>query len=274
MGTTTSPAPSASQLDIILDGTWIVAPRVDGAKNIVGIEIYSPSCGHSHGVLFSSVLNPSPKPDSSSYYMLDPHSYTLNVDRSSGKTAGMNASGIPTAVNHCVSIGRPIGSNWDLLVSVNAGPDSWTSTTTIVPDALDSSGKVVHCFVGKDAPAGSISSTQVLSFTGVRNVSLLGAPLNVQSLWSSPWAGGSLLFEDEIAYIPTLQHERMAIFAMANLAGLDLALDYPLPRKSAPASAPATSTPSAGSTTSPPGIAPRLRTGGYCGHSVIVLPQP
>ena len=37
------------------------------------------------------------------------------------------------------------------------------------------------------------------------------------------WDGnGSLIFEDEIQYSPTLQHERAAILAMANLAGLDL----------------------------------------------------
>jgi hypothetical protein len=90
-------------------------------------------------------------------------------------------------------------------------------------------------------------------------VEFCGAPANVQGLLPAPWSGnGSLIFEDEIQYIPTLQHERAAILAMANLSGLDLALDYPLPRKTA-------ATPS-----NPMRLG--MHGGGYCGHALIVLP--
>lgn len=255
---TNSPA-TASQLDLVFDGTWIYVPGVDATGKITSVDIYSPACGHPQGVYFANQLNPSPWPESAAFYMLDPHSYALSIERGAG-TAGMNIGSLDTAINHCVGKPRPIASNWDLLVSIAVGPDAWTSSDTIVPETTDSHGNTVACFTGKDAPAGKISSMQTLTFLGVTGVELLGAPANVQSLLPAPWSGnGTLIFEDEVAYIPTLQHERTAIFAMANLAGLDLALDYPLPPK-----------PTAAASSGP--AHPQLHTGQYCGSALIVLP--
>ena len=258
--TTTGNSPAgASQLDVVFDGTWVIVPAVDANGHITGVEVYSPACGHPQGVTFTNVLNPNPWPDSSGFYMLDPHGHTLDIQRGPGPQAGMNIGAINTAVNHCLAHARPIGSNWDLMVSISAGPDAWTSSGTIDPEVAGPAGTIVHCFSGQDAPTGSVSSTQRLSFRGVSGVQLCGAPANVQGLLPVPWDGnGSLIFEDEIQYIPTLQHERAAILAMANLAGLDLALDYPLPRKNA-----------AGPSTS---LRPMMHGGGYCGHAVIVFP--
>jgi hypothetical protein len=262
MGTTGSSKASASQLDLAFDGTWVIVPSVDGTGKIIGVSIYSPACGHPQGVTFSGGLNPNPWPDQTSFYELDNHSHTLNIQRSNGAKAGMAVSGIDQTVNHCVNSPRPIGSNWDLLVSINAGPDSWTSSDTVDPHTTDSAGKTVPCFSGKDVPAGKVSSLQTLSFVGVTGVQLLGAPANVQALLPSPWNNvqGTLIFQDEIPYIPTLQHERAAISAMANLAGLDLALDYPLPKRppAAAASGPAR---------------PMLKATGACGMATIVLPS-
>ncbi len=254
-------AATSAQLDVVFDGTWLLVPSADRSGKITGVNIYSPACGHPLGVFFTNQLNPNPWPTQSAFYQLDSHSYTLNIQCGSRAAAGMPVSGINTTINHCVTQARPIGSNWDLLASIAIGPDAWVSSDTFAPQTTDSKGNSVPCFSGKDAPTGQVSSMQTLSFTGVTAAALLGAPGNVQALLPAPWSGsGTLIFVDEIPYIPTLQHERNAIFAVANLAGLDLALDYPLPRK----------TPAGSSVTGP--FRPMLHTGPNCGASLIVMP--
>jgi len=260
MTTTGSVAASVSQLDVVFDGTWVIAPRLDGNQNIAGVDIYSPECGHPLGVYFANELNPNPWPQPGAFYMLDPHSYTLNIQRGARAPAGIQITGIDQSANHCLQSKRPIANNWDLLLSINAGPDKWTSGDTIVPQTTDAHGNPVACFSGRDSPNGKVSSLQTLSFTGVTAINLLGTSASVQALFPAPWSGsGTLIFEDEIPYIPTLQHERSAIFAMANLAGLDLALDYPLPPR-----------PPAGGPADP--LHPALHTTSSCGHSLIVMP--
>jgi len=156
-----------------------------------------------------------------------------------------------------------MGTGWDLMISIQAGPDSWASGDTVTPQANNSSGQLVPCFSGKDVPVGQVSSLQTLSFTGVTGIELCGAPAKLQATIPNPLkTDGALIFEGEIPYIPTLMHERAAVSALAALAGLDLVLDVPLP-----SSLSARSTPGAG-------VQPFSHTGGYCGHAVIVLPQP
>jgi hypothetical protein len=154
---------------------------------------------------------------------------------------------------------RPLGGNWDVFISIDAGPDGWVSSGTQLPVATDPSGKTVPCFSGVDAPAGKVSTIQTLSFQGVTAVTLCGAPSSVQSLIPTPYTGnGSLLFEGEVPYIPSLQHERAAITAMATLAGLDLSLQYPLP--------------SSGSAAPNPVMQPRAAGSTSCGHGILVGP--
>ncbi|MFZ0743280.1 MAG: hypothetical protein WAM85_02690 [Terracidiphilus sp.] len=255
-----SVAPS-SQLDVVFDGTWVIAPSVDATGNIVAVNVYSPACGHPHGATFRNQLNPNPWPTPPDFYMLDEHGHVLIIQRGSAPHSGMSITGIQQGINHCVTSARHMGNNWDLMISIPAGPDAWVSGDTVVPESTDPTGRTVPCFSGKDAPLGKVSSLQTLSFKGVTEVELCGAPARVQGLFLSPWSGnGTLIFEGEIPYVPTLQHERSAISAMANLAGLDLALDYPLP--SSMSQQPA-----------PPVLQPMLRTGGYCGHGLILMPS-
>jgi hypothetical protein len=259
MASASNPATTPSQLDVILDGTWVIVPSVDAAGNIAGVDVYSPSCGHPHGVGFVDELNPNPWPGPFSFYLLDEHGHTLIIQRA-GSPTGMPVSGIDQTVNHCLAKGRPMGGNWDLLLTIATGPDAWTSSDTIVPQTIDPAGNTVPCLSGVDAPSGKVSGLQTLSFKGVTAAQFCGAPANVQALLPSPWSGsGSLIFEGEVPYIPTLQHERSAFTAMASLAGMDLALDYPLPPKS-----------SAGSSVRPQ---PRIHAGSDCGYSLIILPS-
>ncbi len=255
-------AASANQLDVVFDGTWVIVPQIDATRRIIGLNIYSPSCGHPQGVTFVSGPKVDPWPEQTAFYQLDNHGHTLQIQRSDHKQAGMSVKGIDPVVNHIVTTPRPIGDNWDLQVSIPIGPDSWVSSDTVTPKTRDSFGNVVPCFAGDDAPAGRVSSMQTLSFAGVTSVALVGAPSNVKGLLPSPWSGeGTLIFEDEIPYVPTLQHERTAIFAMANLAGLDLLMNYPLPERQTRGR------------TGRLGAVDGLHEGGYCGHSVIVIPS-
>lgn len=260
MATTNKPAGTASQLDVVFDGTWVYAPGTDATGKIATVDIYSPACGHPHGVYFANELNPDPWPQSSSFYMLDPHSYILHIERAVGSPEAMDIKGIDLQINHILGKRRPIGLNWDLLVSIPIGPNTWVSSDTVDPHVVDARGNLVPCFSGRDAPASKVSSLQTLSFKGVNSVVLLGAPLAVEKLFPAPWSGnGTIVFADEVPYIPTLQHERAAIFAMANLAGLDLALDYPLPPRT-PVAAPGTP------------HRQGLRSGSTCGHGIITIP--
>ena len=255
---TKTPAP-ASQLNVVFDGTWIFLPRVDNSGTIVSVDVYSPSCGHPHAALFLSQLGPfgpTNWPAANTFYMLDSHGLTLAI-QATGK--GMPSSGIDRTINHCVPKGRPMGGNWDLQISIPASPSSWISTGTQDPVTKDPSGKMVPCFSGKDAPAGKISTIQTLTFLGVTSVELCGATGALQNTIPNPYSGvGTLIVEGEVPYIPSLQHERAAITAMANLAGLDLLLEHPLP--------------SSGSVTPNPIMLPRNAGAANCGHGILVGP--
>ncbi len=141
MAGTNTPA-ATSQLDVVFDGTWLLAPTADASGKITGVSIYSPACGHPLGVYFANQLNPNPWPVQSAFYQLDSHSYTLNI-QCGRPAAGMPLSGINTAVNHCVGQPRPISSGWDMLASIAIGPDAWVSSDTLSPQTTDAHDNVV-----------------------------------------------------------------------------------------------------------------------------------
>jgi hypothetical protein len=257
---TGSPADPSTQLDVVFEGTWVMVPSVDAGGHITAVNVYSPSCGHPQGVTYYPGLHPNPWPAASAFYMLDSHSHTLDIQRAPGAAATMPVSGINTGANHCLKKARGIGSNWDLLISLPCGPDSWASSGSLTPTTTDASGAAVPCLCGTDAPTGNVSSTQTLSYYGVTAVDLCGASAKVQALLPTLWNGqGTLIFQNEISYVPTLEHERAAIRSMATLAGLDLALDYPLMQKTPV-------TPPSG------GIQPFSHAGTFCGYALIILP--
>jgi hypothetical protein len=257
--TTSNPA---SQLNVVFDGTWIYIPNVDASGNIAGVNIYSPACGHPHAALFLPQLGPfgpTNWPQPSTCYMLDSHGLNLAIKRSS-PSSGMPVSGIDQKANHCVNRSRPIASSWDLVVSISASPDAWTSSGTQSPVSPVPGGGSVPCFSGADAPTANVSSAQTLTFKNVSSVALCGAPSLLQNLVPTPYTGvGTLIIEGEIPYIPTIQHERTAIHAMADFAGLDLTLDHPLP--------------SSGSTSPNSVLKPRVLGGANCGHAIIFIPS-
>lgn len=254
---------STSQLDIVIDGTWVFVPGVDAAGVITGVDVYSPDCGHPHGATFVNQLGPfsvAAWPQPSALYMLDDHGHALHIQRDAASSKGMPITGIDHTVNHCLPAARPLGGNWDLMISIKAGPNAWVSSDTVDPQTTDSAGSSVSCFSGKDSPPGKISALQTLSFFGVTGLDFCGAPAKLQALFPAPWSGsGSLIIAGDVPYIPTLRHTRAAYIAMSSLAGLDLEMDYPLPRAANLAAA-------ANS------LHPMIHSGMNCGHAVIVMP--
>jgi hypothetical protein len=257
MASKTKSEESNSRLDVVFDGTWVLAPRVDDAGKIEGVDVYSPACGHPHGICFVNDINPKRWPVSRAFYQLQDHGHRVSIQRARGAKARMPVSGIDRTANHCLDGRRPMASNWDVMISIDAGPDDWISSDTMLPETTDSSGKTVSCFSGKDAPAGKVSSLQTLRFNGVKGVFLGGAPAAAHAMLPEPWSGsGTLIFAGEIPYIANLHHQRAAYSAMATLAGLDLALNFPLP-------APAGRAPAPGRL--------GIHTVENCSHSLIVL---
>lgn len=258
-----SSAANSPQLDVVIDGTWVYVPSVDTAGNITGVDVYSPDCGHPHGAIFVNQLGPftvANWPQATSFYMLDDHGHALFIQRGAGPKTGMSISGIDTTINHCVTAPRPLGDNFDLLISIKAGPDAWVSSDTVTPEAIDPAGNTVPCFSGTDIPSGQVSALQTLSFFGVTRLEFCGAPAKLQALFPAPWSGsGSLIIVGESPYIPSTQHTRAAYVAMSKLAGLDLQMDYPLPRGPA---APVASV----------SLHPMFHTGQNCSNALIVLP--
>jgi hypothetical protein len=261
MPAATSTPTAASQLDVVFEGTWIFVLKADASQNLTGVDVYSPDCGHPHAALFLPQLGPfTPQnfPPLSSFYMVDNHGLHLAIERGPG---GMPASGITKGANHCIAKPRPLGGNWDLVISIGIGPDAWVSAGTQAPVYTDPTGKTYPCFTGADAPAANVSTIQTLSFKGVTSVNLCGAPSSVQSLIPTPYTGsGSLLFEGEVPYIPSLQHERAATTAAATLGGLDLSLQYPLPSSAS------------SSASGNPALKPREAGSTSCGHGIMVGP--
>ena len=253
---------STSQLDVVIDGTWVFVPSVDAAGLITGVDVYSPACGHPHGATFINQLGPfsaAAWPQPTALYMLDDHGHSLFIQRDAASNTGMPLSGIDKTVNQCLAAARPIGGNWDLMVSIKAGPNAWLSSDTVDPQTTDSAGNAVPCFSGKDTPPGKVSALQTLSFFGVTGLDFCGAPTKVQALFPAPWSGsGSLIIEGDVPYVPTLRHTREAYLAMSKLAGLDLEMNYPLPRVSPAAAGNA--------------LRPMLHAGLNCGHALIVMP--
>lgn len=239
MAAKTKSAKSNSQLDVVFDGTWVLAPRVDDTGKIEGVDVYSPACGHPHGLCFVNEINPKHWPMARAFYQIHDHGHRLSIQRSHGGKARMPVSGIDRTANHCLDGRRPMASNWDVMISIDAGPDAWISSDTVVPQTTDSSGRTVPCFTGRDAPAARVSSLQTLRFDGVTGVEVGGAPAAAHAMLPEPWSGsGTLIFSGEIPYIANLHHQRAAYSAMATLAGLDLALNFPLPPSSSRAPAP------------------------------------
>jgi len=216
---------TAGRLDIVFSGPLLFVPAItDG--NITSVEVYSPCNGHPvgavflPGVFFSDKELDSPPsrkwPEASSFTLLDAHSYTINLSQA-GERLPFPLASIPEE-NHRVKSGRKLSSDWEVAIGVHGQLSEWrTHRPFNVTKGL---------YYGSDSPTtATVAGMQRLIYSGVTGVEFCGAsPEPTEYLGSSAHKGGTLIIEGEIPYQSTLLHERLAIDALAKLAGLNLHL--------------------------------------------------
>jgi len=241
-------------LDILFAGPLLFVPSVEN-KAITAVEVFAPVNGHPigavfvPGVWFSDAELSAPEcerwPVSSSFSLLDPHSYAIDLtQRSSKRNRSFLAADIPEH-NHKVRPGRRLGSDWQIAFAVRGQLSGWSSHRAI---------KVTEGFFhGADVPTSvAIASLHKLTYSDVAAADFCGASKESREyLRANISKGGSLIIIGEIPYQSSLLHERMAIGSLAKLAGLDLHL----------------------AETAPSPYRTRLMNhiGGFCGHSIIVV---
>ncbi len=222
---------SNSQLDILFGGPLLFVPEVREGI-ITGVEVFSPNNGHPVGAVFlpgtfftdAELNDPQCQrwPDASSFSLLDPHSYSIEVSQqipgsSKAANAVFKASDIPGG-NHKIAPGRRVSNDWEVSVSIKGQLSAWGSLRlSRVTDDL---------YHGADVPTSpSTAAMHRLSYLGVTSVEFYGAPKAPREyLRTNSSKGGTLIVMGEVPYQPTLLHERKAIDALAKLAGLDLHL--------------------------------------------------
>lgn len=233
----TKPATSAGQLDIVFSGPLLLVPAVSG-RDITGVEVFSPCNGHPvgavfvPGVLFTDAELNDPHcerwPEESSFSLLDPHSYSIQLTQKSGKKGRpFPVSAIPKD-NHKVKPGRRLSGDWEVSIGVQGHLSGWGSQRLF---------KVTKdLYTGADAPKNElVAALHRLTYTGVTGAEFHGASeASREYLRSNIAKGGTLIILGEVPYQASLLHERRAIDALAKLAGLDfhLVATDPAPHKS------------------------------------------
>jgi len=226
-------AKSNARLDVVFAGPLLFVPEAtDG--NIGAVEVFAPCNGHHigavflPGVIFTDKELDDPKckrwPEPESFSLLDPHSYTIELTQP-GETPQVPfpVASIPDT-NHKIKPGRRLSGDWDLSILVKGQISGWsTHRLSAVREGL---------FYGADAPTGkTTASLQRLSYAGVTAADLLGAQSEPRAyLRENAGKGGTLIVIGEIPYQATLLHERLAVEAIAKLAGLDFHLAETRPK--------------------------------------------
>jgi hypothetical protein len=186
-------------------------------------------------------------PEPSGFSLLDPHSYSIEMDQDPNRNTQPIKVGQIPATNHKVLPGRRISDAWSLVFAVRGLLTGWSShrLTKVQPGM----------FVGADAPQSEFTAAlHKLTYESVVGADFYGAGTNQRAfLREHAPEGGSLIILGEVPYRPTLAHERKAIDAIAALAGLDLYL--------------------ADTTVHTLKAQLMMHSGGDCGHSIIVCPD-
>jgi hypothetical protein len=241
------------KLEIIFGGPLLFVPEIAG-KTIASVEVFFPANGHPVGAVFlpetcfsdEELNNPACErwPEPSSFSLLDPHSYSIDLTQS-GRGKSLPYARIP-ATNHMIRPGRRLSDAWEIAIAVRGRLTGWSSHRhSRMTDDL---------YAGADKPASeTIAAMHKLTFESVMSAEFHGAGSHPRTyLREEAHRGGSLIILGEIPYQSTLQHERRAIEALARLAGLDLHLadTDPQPHRS------------------------RLMNHiANCGHSIVITPE-
>lgn len=216
-----------ARMEIIFSGPLLFVPAVEKGL-ITGVEVFAPKNDHPMGSVFlpgtwfslPELEDPECErwPERSGFSLLDPHSYSIELTQiPANNTPPLRVSQIPST-NHKVKPGRRLSSAWSLAFAVRGKLSKWSShrLNKVMPGM----------FVGADAPQSEFTAAlHKLTYESVTGAEFYGAGTNQRAYLRDHAAeGGSLIVLGEVPYQPTLAHERKAIDAIANLAGLDLCL--------------------------------------------------
>jgi hypothetical protein len=252
-GKKSSAKSKGAQLDIIFAGPLLFVPAV-AEGNITGVEVFGPRNGHPigavflPGVLFSDEELDDPKgerwPEPSSFSLLDPHSYSIDLTQQGKKSQRKFAAAAIPDTNHKVKPGRRLSADWDVAIAVKGQLSGWSSHRLAKVDE--------GLFHGADVPTTDVTAAlHRLTYEGVTGAEFYGISREPREYLRANIAkGGTLIVIGEIPYQPSLLHEREAINSIAKLAGLELHL----------------------AETAPTPYKTRLMTHIVgCGHSVVVV---
>jgi hypothetical protein len=233
----TDKSPASFKVDLVFSGPLLFVPEVrDGA--VASLEVYAPCNGHPVGAAFLpgtyfsdadlDAIEGDNWPESSSFSLLDPHSYLIRLTQATGQ-APFPLGSIPES-NHKVRAGRKLSGDWHIAFQVIGQISQWSSHRLhTVSEGM---------YYGSDRPTGpTVATLQRLSYLNVVDAEIHGlGPQQTEYLHANSSRGGTLIIEGETPYQSTLLHERQAIDALAKLAGLNLHLttSAPIGRRTMP----------------------------------------
>lgn len=223
-------SPVPADFDIVFSGPLLFVPEIRD-RAVASLDVYCPCNGHPVGAVFLpevffsdadlDAIESKNWPESSSFSLLDPHSYLIQLTHASPQTP-FPLTAIPDS-NHKVKAGRKLSGDWHITFHIIGKLARWSShRLRPVSEGM---------YYGSDRPAGpTVASLQRLSYKQVLNAQAHGlGPQQTDYLHANFRRGGTLIVEGETPYQSTLLHERQAIDALAKLAGLNLHLTISAP---------------------------------------------
>jgi hypothetical protein len=216
-----------SQLDIVFSGPLLIVPETD-AGIVTRVEVFGPKNGHPMGAVFvpgvwftDEELN-APDcenwPPNSSFSLLDPHSYTIEMQQAKSKKHTPFPASRIAAANHKVRPGRRMSADWDVALLVSGQLSNWSSHRLVaIREGM---------YGGSDAPTvDSVAVVHRFTYYAVTKADFQGASREAKAYLEANIAqGGTIIIQGEVPYQPSLLHERTALSSLAKLAGLDLHL--------------------------------------------------
>lgn len=198
--------------------------------NVIGIDVFAPTSGHIYSGGFQGIWNNpyAPEPPAPDYklLMLEPQRYCLELERNGSPLTGQT---IPLeelraslgSKNLWPDQARPLGLGWDFAVSLPV-PDNVLHWTTTCMD-------VTGCFGGRNATFPYMGMKQKFKYKDISKFNLRGSPFPLGDVQPTPTDGKlTFIIDGETHCFPSLQHQRQAVNAIAQVMGLDLYLVQPI----------------------------------------------
>lgn len=225
--TTSTAAGTPFDLHLHFAGPFVFSLKTDPSSpdKLTGVEIYGPACGgHTHAATINT----------GSSYMLESHWHCIHpAFASTTRPAPLTVSQLKTNVGAntpWVAANRPVKGGWEVAFSLPVPPDDW-GCDLFVPVSKGTT------FSGNDAGVipTSVAIEHVLVYKQVLSTTQFQGACFPVTLTPVNGIVDIHITAENPDVIPTKQHERRAISAIAALLGLDLVLEVPLGPSSPPA---------------------------------------